>query len=126
VKRLLMVSAFLVVLSGCGLGMGRDVRAYNTCLARHRFRLTLRWREMDSNHRYWKISHRFETDFCRLHDGSRSRKGFTSFATGDRQFESTSLQRGVRREPHSSREKAWAGPRRMAFSLSNSSHLTAR
>jgi hypothetical protein len=35
VKRLLMVSAFLVVLSGCGLGMGRDVRAYNTCLARH-------------------------------------------------------------------------------------------
>jgi hypothetical protein len=23
----------------------------------------------------------------RLHDGSRSRKGFTSFATGDRQFE---------------------------------------
>ena len=33
VKRLLMVSAFLVVLSGCG--MGRDVRAYNTCLARH-------------------------------------------------------------------------------------------
>ena len=35
VKRLLMVSAFLVVLSGCGLGIGRDVRAYNTCVARH-------------------------------------------------------------------------------------------
>jgi hypothetical protein len=35
VKRLLIVSAFLVVLSGCGLGEGRDVRAYNTCLARH-------------------------------------------------------------------------------------------
>ena len=34
-KRLLIVSAFLVVLSGCGLGEGRDVRAYNTCLARH-------------------------------------------------------------------------------------------
>ena len=35
VKRLLMVSAFLVILSGCGLGMGLDVRAYNTCLSRH-------------------------------------------------------------------------------------------
>ena len=35
-QRLLIVSgAFLVVLSGCGLGDGRDVRAYNTCLARH-------------------------------------------------------------------------------------------
>ena len=34
-QRLLIVSAFLVVLSGCGLGEGRDVRAYNTCLARH-------------------------------------------------------------------------------------------
>ena len=55
--------------------------------------LTHRWREVDSNHRYRKISHRFETDFCHLHDGSHSRKGFTSFATGDRQFESTSLQR---------------------------------
>ena len=54
---------------------------------------------MDSNHRYRKISHRFETDFCRLHDGSRSRKGFTSFATGDRQFEFTSLQRRVSCEP---------------------------
>jgi hypothetical protein len=35
VKRLLIVSAFLVVLSGCGVGMGRDVRAYNACVARH-------------------------------------------------------------------------------------------
>jgi hypothetical protein len=35
VKRLLIVSAFLVVLSGCGLGEGRDVRAYNACVARH-------------------------------------------------------------------------------------------
>jgi hypothetical protein len=71
------------------------------------------WREMDSNHRYRKISHRFETDFCRLHlhDGSRSRKGFTSFATGDRQFEFTSLQRGVSCEPEFSQDqnfsRAW-------------------
>jgi hypothetical protein len=35
VKRLLIASAFLVVLSGCGLGIDRDVRAYNTCLSRH-------------------------------------------------------------------------------------------
>jgi hypothetical protein len=35
VKQLLIVSAFLVVLSGCGLDVGRDVRAYNTCLSRH-------------------------------------------------------------------------------------------
>ena len=32
-----------------------------------------------------KRSYRFETDFCRLHNGSRSRNGFTSFATEDRQ-----------------------------------------
>jgi len=35
VKRLLIVSAFPVLVSGCGLGEGRDGRAYNTCLARH-------------------------------------------------------------------------------------------
>jgi hypothetical protein len=35
VKRLLIVSALPVVLSGCGLAADRDVRAYNTCLARH-------------------------------------------------------------------------------------------
>jgi len=35
VKRLLIVSALYIVLSGCGLAAGRDVRAYNTCLARH-------------------------------------------------------------------------------------------
>jgi hypothetical protein len=35
VKRLLIVSALLVLVSGCGLGTGRDVRAYNTCLSRH-------------------------------------------------------------------------------------------
>jgi hypothetical protein len=35
VYRLLIVSAFLVILSGCGLVVDRDVRAYNTCLARH-------------------------------------------------------------------------------------------
>ena len=33
-KRLLIVSAFSVLLSGCGLAEGRDVRAYNTCVAR--------------------------------------------------------------------------------------------
>src|SRR6516162_1169274 len=64
-------------------------------------RLTHRWREMDSNHRYPEINHRFETDFCRFHDGSvseRAAKGFTSFATGDRHFESGSLQRRVSNE----------------------------
>jgi hypothetical protein len=35
VKRLLIVAAFLIILGGCGLGTDRDVRAYNTCLARH-------------------------------------------------------------------------------------------
>jgi hypothetical protein len=35
VKQLLIVSALLVVLSGCGLGESRDVRAYNICRARH-------------------------------------------------------------------------------------------
>jgi hypothetical protein len=34
-NRLLAVLAFPVLLTGCGLGMGRDVRAYNTCLSRH-------------------------------------------------------------------------------------------
>jgi CRP/FNR family cyclic AMP-dependent transcriptional regulator len=35
VKRLLIVLALSVLASGCGLPMGRDVRAYNTCLSRH-------------------------------------------------------------------------------------------
>jgi hypothetical protein len=35
VKRLLIVSALSILLSGCGLAAGRDVRAYNTCVARH-------------------------------------------------------------------------------------------
>jgi len=35
VRRLLILSAFPVLLSGCGLAADRDVRAYNTCLARH-------------------------------------------------------------------------------------------
>ena len=35
VKRLLIASAFSVLVNGCGLGEGRDGRAYNTCLARH-------------------------------------------------------------------------------------------
>ena len=34
-KRLLIVSLLSVLLSGCGLAAGRDVRAYNTCLVRH-------------------------------------------------------------------------------------------
>jgi hypothetical protein len=35
VKPLLIGSALLVLLGGCGLTPGRDVRAYNICLARH-------------------------------------------------------------------------------------------
>jgi hypothetical protein len=35
VNRLLSVLAFPVLLAGCGLGAGSDVRAYNTCLSRH-------------------------------------------------------------------------------------------
>jgi hypothetical protein len=35
VKRLLIVSAFLVILSGCSLAVDRDDLAYNTCVARH-------------------------------------------------------------------------------------------
>jgi hypothetical protein len=35
VNRLLIVPGLAVLLSGCSLGASRDVRAYNTCLARH-------------------------------------------------------------------------------------------
>ena len=35
VERLLVVLALLVVLGGCSLAVGQDVRAYNTCLSRH-------------------------------------------------------------------------------------------
>jgi hypothetical protein len=35
VNRLLIVPALAVLLSGCSLGASRDVRAYNSCLARH-------------------------------------------------------------------------------------------
>jgi hypothetical protein len=35
VNRLLPVMAFLVLLSGCGLGAGPDVRVYKTCLSGH-------------------------------------------------------------------------------------------
>jgi hypothetical protein len=35
VNRLLIVPALAVLLSGCSLDASRDVRAYNTCLARH-------------------------------------------------------------------------------------------
>jgi len=34
-KRLLIVSALSILLSGCGLAAGRDVRAYHICLARY-------------------------------------------------------------------------------------------
>jgi hypothetical protein len=35
VRRLFIVLAASVLLSGCGLAVGQDVRAYNTCLSRH-------------------------------------------------------------------------------------------
>jgi hypothetical protein len=35
VERLVVVLALLVVLGGCSLAVGQDVRAYNTCLSRH-------------------------------------------------------------------------------------------
>jgi hypothetical protein len=35
VERLLVILALLAVLSGCSLGAGLDVRAYNACLVRH-------------------------------------------------------------------------------------------
>jgi hypothetical protein len=35
VKHLLIVSALTIVLTGCGLPAGRDVRAYETCMSRH-------------------------------------------------------------------------------------------
>ena len=34
-KRLFIISAFPVLLNGCGLAVDRDVRAYHTCLYRH-------------------------------------------------------------------------------------------
>jgi hypothetical protein len=35
IKRLLIVLVLSVLSSGCGLPMGRDVQAYNTCVSRH-------------------------------------------------------------------------------------------
>jgi hypothetical protein len=35
VKQLLILSTLAIVLTGCGLPSGRDVRAYNACVARH-------------------------------------------------------------------------------------------
>jgi hypothetical protein len=35
VKQLLILSTFGIVLTGCALAAGRDVRAYSACLARH-------------------------------------------------------------------------------------------
>ena len=35
VRRLIILSALPVLVSGCGLRPGLDVRAYNTCLSRH-------------------------------------------------------------------------------------------
>ena len=35
VKQLLISSVLAIVLAGCSLPAGRDVRAFNTCLSRH-------------------------------------------------------------------------------------------
>jgi hypothetical protein len=35
VKHLLIASALAIVVTGCGLPAGRDVRAYDVCLSRH-------------------------------------------------------------------------------------------
>ena len=35
VKHLVIASALAILVSGCGLPAGRDVRAYNTCMSRH-------------------------------------------------------------------------------------------
>jgi hypothetical protein len=35
VKQLLILSTLGIVLTGCALAAGRDVRAYSACLARH-------------------------------------------------------------------------------------------
>ena len=35
VKQLLILSMIAIVLTGCSLSAGRDVRAYNACVARH-------------------------------------------------------------------------------------------
>ena len=35
VEQLLILSALAIVLTGCGLPAGRDVHAYNACVARH-------------------------------------------------------------------------------------------
>jgi len=34
-KQLLILSTLAIVLTGCALSAGRDVRAYNACLAHH-------------------------------------------------------------------------------------------
>jgi hypothetical protein len=35
VKQVLILSTLAIVVTGCGLPAGRDVRAYNACVARH-------------------------------------------------------------------------------------------
>ena len=35
VKQLLILSALAIILTGCSLSAGRDVLAYNACIARH-------------------------------------------------------------------------------------------
>jgi hypothetical protein len=35
VKGLIILSTLPILVTGCGLSMDRDVRAYNTCLSRH-------------------------------------------------------------------------------------------
>jgi hypothetical protein len=51
------------------------------------------------------ISTRKRTDFCRLHNGPRSRNGSTSFATGDRQVHGNHAARPplAHREPPQTR-----------------------
>jgi len=34
-KRPLILAGFLIALTSCGIATSRDIRAYNTCLARH-------------------------------------------------------------------------------------------
>jgi len=53
---------------------------------------------MDSNHRYRKISYRFETDFYRLHEVPFP-KGIHFSHNGNLQFEAISLQRSSNK-PH--------------------------
>src|SRR5438132_10040060 len=69
------------------------------CAPKVRFARTLCWREPDSNPRSRKMGDRFETAFRRLR-GFPFPKRAHPLATGDRGFESRSLQRRARHEPY--------------------------